>query len=122
MITLDLSKVAQCRDTLIYWLREARGYLNKYFERLGEGAGAQHREDCVEYLRAYRDGMHLPPVPGPAAGVDVNLGVPVIVVGCKADRMVLTEAVSLKKYNELQRDLREICFKSAYLLSYMRTN
>jgi hypothetical protein len=113
MITLDLSKVAQCRDTLIHWLREARVYMEKYFDRLGEGAAVRYREENIGYLRSYRDSLHLPAL-GASAGVDVNLGVPVVVVGCKADRMVLTEAMSLKKYNELQRDLREICFKSEY--------
>jgi hypothetical protein len=92
--------------------------MDKYYERLGEGAAARYREENITYLRNYRDSLHLPTLDA-SAGVGINLGVPLVVVGCKADRMVLTEAVSLKKYNELQRDLREICFKSELLCSPM---
>ncbi len=39
-----------------------------------------------------------------------NYGVPLVVVGCKAD-LVHNDISNLRKHNETQRDLRELCLK-----------
>lgn len=40
-----------------------------------------------------------------------DFGVPLVVVGCKADSLVVKDLAQLKKNDEAQREIRNICMK-----------
>lgn len=110
-IGIDLSKPSECRNALIGWLRSIKSYMSKHIS-----VSTHLRQSIVEYLSSVRQS-------GAGTGADAveltyNFGVPIIVVGCKADCVSVNDGVALKVYNEVQRDLRSICLKVGAALIY----
>jgi hypothetical protein len=106
-IGLDLSRPSESRNTLINWLRAIKSYLVKHISTY-----PNLKQATVDYLSSVSQSGS--GSAGDAVDLTFNFGVPVIVVGCKADCVSVNDGAALKVYNEVQRDLRSICLKGFF--------
>ena len=110
MIGVDLTKPTECRGTLITWLKYIRYQLdNHYFSAMTQREVATKKGEVLAYLEKVRSQANMEAL----GDLLVNFGVPLVVVGCKADCLSVNDLTELKKNEEAQSEIRDICLKGS---------
>lgn len=111
---MDLSKPTECRKTLLKWLQFIRYQLdNHFFSAMTQAQAAAKKSDTLAYLGNVRTQASMEDF----GALLVNLGVPLVVVGCKADCLSVNDLAELRKNEDAQRELRDICLKGWHVHS-----
>lgn len=130
MIGLDLSQGDECIKTLKRWLQKVQVYCTHYHASIGDKLSAKIKSSTMAHIRTARairgaasqvedtneafDGS----APNSSSSSIAAFGVPILVVGCKSDKVVSDTAVALKASQELQGQLRSLCLQVGASLIY----
>lgn len=108
MIGVDLSKPDECRTSLLAWLQFLRHQLDySYFKVLSDAEVSAKKAQNEAYISSVRDRANMMNL----KDLLCNFGVPLIVVGCKSDSLTVNDLTQLKKHEDAQREIRNICMK-----------
>ena len=121
IIALDLTK-DDVVDTLTYWLRKSKTYCQIFHSELIKDTSDQLKSFQAYYIQNIKSskGTALQQPEDASINSDNNndFGLPIIVVGCKADSLKLDDVTSSRKAKEIQSQLRAICLQANSALIY----
>ena len=121
IIALDLTK-DDVVDTLTYWLRKSKTYSQIFHSELTKDTSDQLKSFQAYYVQNIKSskGTALQQPDDTSINNDNNndFGLPIIVVGCKADSLKLDDVASSRKAKETQSQLRAICLQANSALIY----
>jgi dynein light intermediate chain 1 len=126
MIGLDLSDIEDCVGSLRRWFAKIHAYFKKSAQSgSGPGSSLCNYKATVSYVQNARTGKfalfeedEIPSssfedAPPENNGPDIkyNLGIPLIVIGCKADTIDLSNGAEVRRAREVQGQLRALCIQ-----------
>lgn len=118
MIGLDLSKPDECSDQLRILLRNAKNDIESFLNKLTPENRTTYMDTNLAYISTKSptesDEVTLAKTEKPL----LNIGVPIIVVGCKSEFFQVEDAAAMKRAKELQGELRSICMEVGAALLY----
>jgi len=140
VIVLDLSKPDTCLTSLQKWLVNINSFTSKYFaEQHTDNAKAQKQAllDYLKNVRKTKGGVVAPAAAAPAVAEESEseepeehfegnfisefFGLPVVVVGTKADTVVSDSSAAMRQARELQGRIRAVCLESGAGLIFTST-
>lgn len=119
IIALDLTK-DDIVETLKYWLRKCKSYSKTFHSELNKDTSDQLKSSQAYYIQNIKSnkGAALQQQENVQINDNDNFGLPIIVVGCKADILKLDDVASSRKAKEIQSQLRAICLHANSALIY----
>ena len=124
IITLDLTK-DNIIDALNYWLRKSKQYSQSFHSELNKEVSDNYKLLQAHYIQSIKNNkgaiinQQLEDVKTNCNTNDINnIGLPIIVVGCKSDIIKLDDVSSSRKAKETQSKLRAICLQTNCALIY----
>lgn len=110
MLGIDLSNPHQSKDKIKRWLQLIKSSSENLFRRLGEAHETQCKSDLLEYIRSIRPNKF----GGDDFQVSVNLGLPLIIVGLKADTVKSDDSIAAEQFRGYLRAL-SLQFGAAFI-------
>jgi len=118
IIALDLTK-DDIIDTLKYWLRKSSWYSKVFHSESYKETSAKLKSSQSYYIQNIKSNKGAALQQPDNVQVDnENVGIPIIVVGCKSDILKLDDVASSRKAKEIQSQLRAICLQTKSALVY----
>ena len=127
MLVLDLSKPETCLTSLQKWLVKINSFASKYYHELSPDNAKSSKQALVDYLKNVRKtkGRVVATVTSEDTETEAeeevehfegnfiseHFGLPIVVVGAKADTLVSDSSAAMKQARELQGRIRSLCLE-----------